>query len=264
MTVGWLFYTEEDANKNLTFINELIHEARAQRIDLTLKFEHEFNIQDLTNVDFVWNRTRNDELALYFEQQNIKVFNNHYVNKLANNKWLTYQFAKKLNIPCIPTWDTLPDSLTFPVVVKSVEGHGGQEVALCHSLQEVNHYINLFGKNSSIIQPFMPSNNQDIRIWMLGEQILGSVLRTGKESFKSNYTLGGTIEHFHIPEELKCYLKKIVHELKSDYIGIDFIKSNNVFYLNEMEDPVGARSFYHLYDVNLPHLLISYINNTRT
>lgn len=259
MTIGWLFYSELDAEKNRKFIDALIVEARAQQIELILKFEHEVNLRDHSTIDFVWNRTRNYKIAQYFEQQNIKVFNHHFVNQLANNKWETHQFAKQLNIPTIPTWKTYPKQLSFPVVVKSVSGHGGQEVVLCHSKQEVNYYINQFGKKSSIIQPFMPSNNQDIRVWMLGDQILGSVLRTGTDNFKSNYTLGGTIEQFHIPEDLKNYLYKIVHELKSDYIGIDFIKSKDVYYLNEIEDPVGARSFYQLYDVNLPHILISYI-----
>ncbi|MEL4025708.1 ATP-grasp domain-containing protein [Lysinibacillus endophyticus] len=259
MTVGWLFYSEQDAKKNKSFIDELIAEARTQQIELILKFEHEYNLHHHFDIDFVWNRTRNYKVALYFEQQNIKTFNNHLVNKLANNKWDTYQFAKKLNIPSIPSWKALPEQITYPVVVKSVSGHGGQEVVLCKTEQEVNQYINQFGKDSSIIQPFMPSNNQDIRVWMLGEQILGSVLRTGSDNFKSNYTLGGTIEHFLIPENLKSYLYKITRELNSDYIGIDFIKSDGVYYLNELEDPVGARSFYNLYDVNLPQVLISYI-----
>lgn len=259
--VGWLFYSEEDAKRNNSFINELIQEAFKQQIILELKLEHE--LKTIESVDFVWNRTRNYQLAKIFENENITVFNNSLVNQIANNKWLTYQLAQKLNIPTMPTWQKIHDDIKFPVVVKSISGHGGKQVALCHSLQEVNKYIELFGENTSIIQPFIESNNQDIRTWVLGKEILGSVLRTGSNHFKSNYTLGGSISRFQLPKEVINYIDTIVEHINSDYIGIDFIRSiDGKFYLNEIEDPVGARSFYNLYDVNLSKLLIKHIQQS--
>lgn len=261
---GWLLYTEEDAEKNDSFINELIVEAREQQIELTLKLQHEIEINSNTpNIDFVWNRTRDEKVAHYFEKHHIRVFNSSFVNKLANNKWLSYLFAKEMGIPCIPTWREMPQNVQFPVVVKSVSGHGGREVAICHSYEEVNHYIKLFGLNTSIIQPYIKSNSQDIRIWVLGDRILGSVVRTGNNSFKSNYTLGGSIARFNIPIELSNIIQSIVKKIKSDYIGIDFIPTiDGQFYLNELEDPVGARSFYNLYETNLSKTLITYIRKS--
>lgn len=258
---GWLYYSEEDAKRNHTFINELIQEASKQQILLKLKFEHELDKTLNEPIDFVWNRTRNYKVALHYENRNIAVFNNSFVNQVANNKWLTYELAEKLNIPTIPTWKELNENINFPVVVKSISGHGGQQVALCHSPQDAAYYIDLFGKETSIIQPFIESNSQDIRVWVLGNEILGSVLRTGTNSFKSNYTLGGTIEKFPLPKELIDSIHKIIEHINSDYVGIDFIRGKDgEFYLNELEDPVGARSFYNLYDdVNLSKLLISHI-----
>lgn len=260
--LGLLYYSEEDAKRNSGFINALIREAYKQQIELKLKLEHEKE-NSKESVDFVWNRTRNYKLAVTFENRNIPVFNNSYVNKIANNKWLTFELADKLNIPTIPTWRTINEQIKYPVVVKSISGHGGKQVALCYSQQEAKNYFNLFGEDATIIQPFIESNNQDIRTWVVGNKILGSVLRTGTSSFKSNYTLGGTIEKFSLPNDVTDYIHQIVEFLNSDYIGIDFIRSKDgTFYLNELEDPVGARSFYDLYDGNLSRLLISHIKQS--
>ena len=264
--IGWLFYTEQDAQNNDAFIQALIKEAREQHIDLQLVFKHEFNtLIDKAHVTFIWNRTRNHYITEYFEQKNIKVFNNSYVNKIANNKWETYILAKQLNIPCIPTWKCLPKNVQFPVVVKSISGHGGQEVALCHNPLEVSYYRNHFGQEHSIIQPYIESNKQDIRVWSLGNKILGSVLRTGTNDFKSNYSLGGTIEKFQVHEELITQIQVLASHLKSFYIGIDFIRSvDGRFYLNEIEDPVGARSYFNLYNDDLCKILITHIKQSIT
>lgn len=260
--LGLLYYSEEDAKRNSSFINELIKEAYKQQIELKLKLEHE-KVDSQESIDFVWNRTRNYKLAVSFENRNIQVFNNSLVNKIANNKWLTFELAKKLKIPSIPTWRKINEQINYPIVVKSISGHGGKQVALCYSKDEVNKFIQLFGEDATIIQPFIESNNQDIRTWVLGNKILGSVLRTGTSSFKSNYTLGGTIEKISLPNDVTNYIHQIVEYVKSDYIGIDFIRSKDgTFYLNELEDPVGARSFYDLYDVNLSKLLISYMKQS--
>ena len=47
--------------------------------------------------------------------------------------------------------------------------------------------------------------------------------------------------------------------LNSNYIGIDFLpRPDGKWLLNEIEDPVGARSFYNLYDEDLPTILMDY------
>lgn len=188
----------------------------------------------------------------------VKTFNIPVVNAIANDKLKAQQLARSLDIPCIATWTEPNTEMIYPVVVKTKDGHGGKEVVLCTTEAELNERLCLFGENS-IIQPFISSNNQDVRIWVLGKTIIGAVKRTGK-TFKSNYTLGGTIEIFDVPATLAQYVAKLVDTLQSDYIGIDFlVGEDGQFYFNEIEDPVGARSFFDLYKEDLPTLLIDYL-----
>ena len=79
----------------------------------------------------------------------------------------------------------------------------------------------------------------------MATKLLGAVKRTGNGSFKSNYTLGGSVEKYILSSWQEKEVQTIARAIKSDYIGIDFLLlPDGRWLLNEIEDPVGARSFY--------------------
>lgn len=257
MIQGWLIYERADAELNESFIRMLQSAAREKNCQLHLYLADNIPLTG-SLPDFIWNRTRNSQLVANYYALGVKTFNLPVVNAIANDKLKAQQLARSLDIPCIDTWTKPNAEMIYPVVVKTKDGHGGKEVALCTTEAELHEQLNLFGENS-IIQPFIASNNQDVRIWVLGKTIIGAVKRTGK-TFKSNYTLGGTIEKFEVPATLAHDVTKLVGTLQSDYIGIDFlVGEDGQFYFNEIEDPVGARSFFDLYEEDLPTLLIDYL-----
>lgn len=259
MIRGYLFYERLDAEINKVFIEQLQKAAVQQNMQLELVFPDELTSLS-SNIQFVWNRSRQSFVAQHFEQQGIRVFNNARTNELANDKLLAQQFVQQLHIATIPTWQTLEEIETFPVVLKSVDGHGGKEVVLCETKAILLEQQKAFEHKRVIFQPFIESNAQDVRVWMLGDNVLGAVLRTGRSNFKSNYTLGGTIETFELTPTLTSAVTAIATAIQSDYIGIDFLKgANGVFMFNEIEDPVGAKSYYDLYNDQLPTTLIAYI-----
>lgn len=256
---GYLVYERDDAVVNSGFIEMLQAEASKQQIKLTLIFADSLSKHDHT-IDFVWNRSRNATIAKHFEQQGIRVFNNSKTNAIANNKQAAAEFVRALGIQTVPSYSEFSAIASFPVVMKTVDGHGGREVKLCHSLEELHAASASFKGCSTIVQPFIESNAQDVRVWMLGREVLGAVLRTGASDFKSNYTLGGSIAKFELPQHLLQAVVAITTALKSDYIGIDFIKGiDGQFYFNEIEDPVGARSYYDLFGGDLAQKLITYL-----
>lgn len=255
--IGYLFYEQQDATLNHSFILQLQQAATACGIDLQLKISETFEMTDEQPL-FVWNRTRNHVIAAQFEARSIRVFNNSETNQLANDKLLAQQAVNGLGIPAIESFSERPDNLPFPFIMKSVDGHGGRDVFLCEN--EAQHEQVKQQLKTIVYQPYIESNSTDVRLWMLGSNVLAAVKRRGQNSFKSNYTLGGTIEKFDVPLELTQYAHKITEHLKSDYLGIDFlVGEDGRFYFNELEDPVGARSYYDLYDGDLPGMLIEYI-----
>lgn len=261
MIRGYLCYERQDAVINAMFIEQLQRAASAQQIELTLVYPDEIE-QLPSDIAFVWNRSRQKEVARYFETLGIRVFNNSRTNEIANDKLLAQQFVAQLGILTIPSTTDLDAIKHYPVVVKSVDGHGGKEVFYCENQQQLVHNMKQLQHENIVIQPFIESNAQDVRVWVLGEKIIGAVLRTGTTDFKSNYTLGGTIVKATLPPTVEQAVLTIAQTLRSDYIGIDFIKGvDGHYYFNEIEDPVGAKSYYDLYNHQLPELLITYIRD---
>lgn len=240
----------------------MIEAARKEEIELILVIADEI---DLNNVDvafdkalFVWNRTRNPKIAKKLESIGIRVFNHSSVNELANNKKETLKFAQLHGIPTVPI--LREDQIQqYPIIIKTIDGHGGNEVALCHSTEELEFYQLKWRGRKLFIQPYIETNSTDVRIWVVGAKIIGAVKRKGSHDFRSNYTLGGSIEKYILSNEQRLQVLTLQKALKSDYIGIDFLLlPDGSWLLNEIEDPVGARSFYNLYDEDLPTILMDY------
>ena len=255
---GHLYYSAEEAERNHGFIDDLMKHASDMNIALTLIVDDEKPDDD---ADFIVFRDRNSSLSKTWESNGHRLINRSEVNMIANDKLRTFEFAALLGIPVVPTKKVLSvyDVPSFPVVLKTVDGHGGSEVFLCHSKEKAEDFFTRFARRRTIAQPFIESSSTDVRVFMLGEEVLGAVKRTGGDSFKSNYTLGGSVEKYSLSSWQEKEVRLIAKALKSDYIGIDFLLlTDGGWMLNEIEDPVGARSLYVTHDFSVAQRLLEY------
>lgn len=262
MKIAYIVYDEVDAMKNSVFIAQLIEAGKKQQLHLQLLLTNDFTVAELVercqDACFVFYRARNCDYVTSLEQANIYVVNSSHVNALANNKYMTLQFARTLGIPTVPLYTT-PADYEYPLVFKTIDGHGGDEVMLCNDCEELQHYQQLFENRLTLVQPYIESNATDVRVWVLGNTILGAVKRQGNKDFRSNFTLGGTIEKYELNHLQKDHVLAMQKAICSDYIGMDFLLlEDGTWLLNEIEDPVGARSYYDLFETHLPDLLIAY------
>ena len=143
MKSGLIIYTASDADKNFWFIESCIKRLSENGISLKYCEENEvFDQVSRNKVDFVIYRSRNYKTVEKLESKHIKCFNSSLVNRIANNKYLSYQFFTSQNIPCLKSYLSC-DRLKYPFVMKSVDGHGGQEVFLINNEEEIkqHHYI---------------------------------------------------------------------------------------------------------------------------
>lgn len=257
---GYLLYDATEAQRNNAFIEDLQKEAATRNMTLTLVT----NVEEIPNdASFVFARVREGALIERLEERGIRVFNRSEVVTLANDKFATMTFANELGVPTVPT-ERIESigaiTYPYPLVIKTTTGHGGREVYLCQSPEVVARTMEEYPDADWIAQPYIESNKSDVRVFVLGTEVLGAIHRQGtKHSFKSNYTLGGAIEQFEIDDELREYVETLATTLKSDYIGIDFLlPATGGYVLNEIEDPVGARSLY-AYDVPVAAKILDYI-----
>ena len=255
MKKGIIVYNKQDKELNQWFIDNCLNSLNNDNFSLLYKEEKE--VLDYINenqIDFVIFRARNFELLNAIEARSIRCFNNALTNKIANNKYLTYQFLKEHGFPCLETFLNA-DGLSFPYIMKSVDGHGGSEVYLISSKVEMKPVNKKY-----IFQKYLP-NNGDVRLYVLNGKIIGAIKRCNKQDFRSNFSLGGEVEVYKPSKEMIEIALKISSLLKSDYIGVDFIIFDKEFVVNEIEDPVGARMLLKASGVDAVSLFIEDIKS---
>lgn len=233
---GVLIYTKNEAERNSFAVEKFM-----ESLDIFLADE-----SFRGKADFVINRTNDYKIAAFFEKQKIRVFNPSSLSKLANNKQICYEFMQKNGIPIMPV-----NYAGVPAVKKPVDGHGGKNVTMITTPEP-------FEKNYVYQMP-CDTLGKDLRVWVIGNEIVASILRESDTDFRSNFCLGGNAVPYKMNDNEILLVKKIISLIGSDYIGIDllFHKGKPVF--NEIEDTVGARMVYEKTDMDIIKLYCDYI-----
>ncbi|PSL35158.1 ribosomal protein S6--L-glutamate ligase/gamma-F420-2:alpha-L-glutamate ligase [Planomicrobium soli] len=247
-----LLYEAADAKRNIGFIEELQKFAGFELIvwddwsDSGL-----VQLAEKLADSLVVFRVRRPKAARFLEDQGIRLVNRAEVNRIANDKWQAHQLFLMLGVPAIPTFREAPE---FPCIVKTVDGHGGGEVEMVRSREEMPLF-----RSEVIFQPVV-DHEADVRVYVIGNEIVGAVKRSSVESFKTNFSLGGSAERFSVSGAQADDVLRIARALNSDYVGIDFLLLQDGRHLfNEIEDPVGARSFFETHEENIAELLVRHL-----
>ena len=257
MLSGLIVYSRDDKEKNLYFIDCCT--KRLSEEGFSIVYQDEDDVLDYVKnnkIDFVIYRSRNYQLLEKLESLGIRCFNNSLTNKTANDKYLTYEFLKANNFPCLKS-NLSYDKLSLPFVMKSVDGHGGQEVYLINEKNEVESRRK--PNKKYIFQEYYP-NNGDLRIYVLNKKFIGAVLRENQNDFRSNYSLGGEAKAYKPDQEIVDLAIKVSELLNADYIGVDFLNVDGHWLVNEIEDPVGARMLYKASGIDVTELLATHIS----
>lgn len=280
--VGWILYGRKEAEYNKHYIT--MYQEEGKKFDITFEViiveELEFGVRNNTwyleyqgeNVKlptFAISRAIYPLLSRQLECMKVPVFNGSEIARICNDKALTYQAVASLGIEIIDTTfckqGKLRDGLSrrdMTTVVKTVDGHGGQQVYLVDpsdSLQ-VDEVVMDTCNHDTVLQPLVGTEHKDLRVYVIGDTIITAILRKAKEGFKSNFSLGGDVSVYELNKEEREKVQMIIELVKPDMVGIDFIIGDkNELIFNEIEDVVGARMLYQCTDINLVKLYIEHI-----
>jgi gamma-F420-2:alpha-L-glutamate ligase len=286
--LGWLVYSKQDIDKNQRYIDFYMEEGKLldMEINLILAEDLSFGVrnnhffmdysQEKTKLpDFVICRTIFPLLSKQFESMSIPVFNSSHVAEICNDKARTYQYVAQLGIPMVESFfyknnkvSDLIDRIEKPTIIKAVEGHGGSQVFLLNpvdstdveSTEKKQRVLKRLKNSNIVLQPLIGHKHQDLRVYVIGKTIIAAILRTAKEGFKSNFSLGGEVEQYVLSENEIQLVNKIMNHFDFGLVGIDFIIGDQgELIFNEIEDVVGARMLYQCTDINLVRLYLGYI-----
>ncbi len=250
---GIIVYSKADSERNWWFIDEMKRLFKLRNVVIDLVLEEDLSLDCLP--DFVIYRGRHAEIVRLFETKGVKVFNNSKTNELANDKYLTYKYAKSRNIKVLNTFDNINFITKFPCVMKTVDGHGGEEVYLIRSKEDAKPEEN----RRYIYQEMSDEPGIDMRVYVVGDTPKVGIKRTSSSDFRSNYSLGGHPQIIEYSKEVYDICHSIAEDLQSDLIGIDFIRHKGEWVLNEIEDPVGCRMVYHCANYSIFEDFVNYV-----
>ena len=279
MLKGWLIYNKDSAKENNTYIRWFIHEASRQNIELQLVLRESLSIGiqngkrttyiDGKNVklpDFLIIRVIEPILQAHFEACFIPTFNCSTTSLICNHKSWTYMEMNKLHVPIVPTFfmtkNALPNKLPidYPIVVKEATGRSGKQVHFVQDKVDWEKCIALLETNEFLIQATNVNLGEDLRVFVVGKEIVGAVLRKNEKDFRSNFKLGGKAIPYSLSSEQEKLIHKIINHFDFGLVGIDFlINEHGELLFNEIEDVVGSRILSKVSDVNLLEKYVSFI-----
>ncbi|WCK54061.1 ATP-grasp domain-containing protein [Aneurinibacillus sp. Ricciae_BoGa-3] len=279
MYKAWLIYNQRDAERNREFIRWMVAEAAELAIDLNVMYKEKFTIGvknaslyatyeqvQIDKPDFAIVRNIDELFSSQLQYLGINVYNSAFVSEIANNKAKTHQFLARHGIPMADTVFLNTDdfrkdsfSMAFPCVVKKVRGRGGEQVYKMECLDDISLFCGK-EKNENIIVQKMAAPGRDVRVFVVGKQIVAAILRESNTDFRANYSLGGTSSVYQLSAREQRIVRKIMGLFDFGMVGIDFIfdEAGN-FLLNEIEDVVGSRTLSKNTDINIVRIYLRHI-----
>ena len=278
----WLVVNTFMDNEKFKNLYELLSDAFKKRgVSLSIKRAQDISLEvgkDIKNKpDFAIFWDKDIYLAERLEEQGIRLFNNARSIYLCDNKIAMYQELAKQQIR-IPRTLIAPktfeglgytnlaflkeagDTLSWPLVIKEAYGSFGEQVYLANNIKEAEQIVNRIGYKNFLMQEFIASSKgRDIRINIVGDQAVASMLRENKNDFRSNISNGGIGAKCEPNEEYIELAIKATKAIGLSFAGVDVMFGENGPIICEVNSNPQFASTLKATGVNLAEYIADYI-----
>lgn len=263
---AFLIYDRERLARNRWFAETLTEKFRQRGWNLELKLAEDLDLKrGLPSrkklPELVLMRCIRPDLSRWFEAQGVRVVNSAQVSEICNDKLRTIRHFGAAGVPVLESRPLdFSDLLPFPCVLKSLDGHGGQEVFRVESTEQISEILARIPGKRWMIQRFCDSPGRDVRVYVIGNRIVTAFERRSETDFRSNYSLGGSARKHKLTRAERDVVEKVLAEMNFDFVGIDLIFDSGRPILNEIEDVVGCRMVYAQGDLDILEVFMKYLS----
>lgn len=244
--------------------------------DISLEVNQE--IKDKPDFVIFWDK--DIYLAERLEIQGIKLFNSARSILLCDNKILMYQELAKKGVR-IPRTFVAPKTFEglnyndrsfvkevikevgLPLVIKEAYGSFGEQVYLTNNEKEIDEIIDKIGYKDFLMQEYISSSKgRDLRINVVGNQAIVTMLRENKNDFRSNISNGGSGSLYEPSQKYLDLALKATQALGLDFAGVDVMfGENDEPIICEVNSNPQFKSTLNSTGVNLADYIADYILN---
>ena len=143
------------------------------------------------------------------------------------------------------------------------EGHGsfGMRVYLIETEEEFYAKTDELRGVDYVFQQFIAtSRGRDIRVNIVGGEIVAAMYRHSETDFRANITNGGVAEVIELTEAQKDLAIRAAHAVGAEFAGVDLLFGENEEPLVcEVNAAAHIRNIYNVTGINVADAMIAYI-----
>lgn len=150
-----------------------------------------------------------------------------------------------------------------PVIIKLLEGTQGIGVVLGETQKAAESIIQAFGgvKTNILTQQFIKeAGGSDIRCFVIGERVVASMMRKGKEGdFRSNLHRGGTAETVRITPTERLTAVTAARTMGLQVCGVDLLRANHGPVVMEVNSSPGIEGLENATGKDVAGMIIQHL-----
>jgi len=255
---------------------ELGHDAKMIDAKIT-QVNTESKKSDFDFGDVVLERCVSYFRGLHFtaclEFLDVPVINNFEVSNNCGNKMITSLLLKKHNVPTPKTYFSFSseaalenlEKIGYPMVIKPVVGSWGRGVMPLKDRDTADAIIEVRELNDGpldriyYLQEMVNRPPRDIRVIVVGEQVVAAMYRTSSGSFKTNIAVGGEPVACEITKELEDVCMKAAKAVGGGILGIDLMEDKKRgLVVHEVNNTVEFKGLAKVAKKNIPKEMIDF------
>ncbi|MGE7766731.1 ATP-grasp domain-containing protein [Peribacillus sp. NPDC096540] len=227
--------------------------------------------------DFVLFMDKDIHLARHLELLDIPVYNSSTAIDICDSKAKTHQALAGHGIPMPKTIfppftyegierinvDAFKDiglELRYPLIVKEAYGSFGEQVHLIQSEVEFLKTVHRVGHKPFIIQEFIEhSKGRDIRVNVVGNQVIAAMHRKSDHDFRANMTVGGHASPYSPTKKEADLAIRCASILGADFAGVDLLFGEDGPLLCEVNSNSHLLNIYDCTGINIADSMFDYV-----
>lgn len=285
---GWIIYNGNlPGNKFLDYAQMLANAAAKYNSQATIYKNNELlslltssslNLLPETSLpDYCIFTDKDIYLARQLELLGIPVFNSAKTIEISDDKILTYQQLAIHSLPIPdtiiapkifaegnldkPVIESIIERLGFPMIMKEAFGSFGEQVYLIESKQEMEKKIEELQGKAYLFQQFIAeSSGVDLRLQVVGDEVVAAMKRKSSNDFRANVTSGGSMEPYEPTETEIILAVRAAQAIGADFAGVDLLLGKGPSrYICEVNSNAHIRNLYECTSINAADFMIEYI-----
>ncbi|WP_407406461.1 RimK family alpha-L-glutamate ligase [Peribacillus sp.] len=227
--------------------------------------------------DFVLFMDKDIHLARHLELLGLPVYNSSSAIDICDSKAKTHQALAGHGIPMPKTlfppftyegierknldaFKKIGNELGYPLVVKEAYGSFGEQVYLIPTEDEFMETVKKLGHRPFIMQEFIEhSKGRDIRVNVVGNQVIASMQRKSEHDFRANMTAGGTAFPYTPTKAESDLAIRCATLLGADFAGVDLLFGEDSPLLCEVNSNSHLLNICECTGINIADSMFDYV-----